>query len=84
MSELRLTNQANIDCFKVVEIEIEIEIEKNSLFDTPKTANSFLGPRKLNIPYLTLLQTFHFQYDIPSMPGTNSKPAETLENHSKL
>jgi len=43
-----------------------IYIRENSLFDTPKTANSFLGPRKLNIPYLTLLQTFHSQYDIPS------------------
>ena len=42
-----------------------IYIRENSLFDTPKTANSFLGPRKLNIPYLTL-QTFHSQYDIPS------------------
>ena len=54
----------------------KFENRGNSLFDTLKTANSFLGPRKLNIPYLTPLQKFHSQYDIPYM-------SETLENHSK-
>jgi len=36
--------------------------KENSLFDTTKVTNSFVGPGKLKIPYLTLLQT-----SIPNM-----------------
>jgi len=45
---------------------------ENSLFYTTKVTNSFLDPRKLKIPYLTLLQTFIPNMTLHPTPLANS------------